>query len=206
MTPRCCPRPSTPRHVRGGTKVKRPTDQLRRALDMAVAGGHEVQVGRAFSNLHSFLCSALSVGRGRGRVRRGSGVLGARRDFSTYEACLKGGHIRSARDAKGRWDETLLLGREIVARAQGAPVAGEPAQPAAGRRTRPGSARRPRGCRDARGGTGAGAAAGLQRLADATRCSGSLELAWLTGDEATAHRYATEVAALCRVTGPRLRR
>ena len=52
---------------------------------------------------------------------------GSSTDFSTYEACLKGGHIRGARDAGA-------LGRDAAARTRdrhprtGAPVAGQPAR------------------------------------------------------------------------------
>ena len=35
--------------------MKRSSTQLRRALDIAVAGSHESQIGRALSNLYNFL-------------------------------------------------------------------------------------------------------------------------------------------------------
>ncbi len=92
------------------------TALFRRSLDVAAEGNHESQTGRAFSNLHAFLA-------GENRFAEAEEVLAEGLefwelcDFSTYEACLKGGHVR-ALDRQGRWDEALLIGRELVSRAR----------------------------------------------------------------------------------------
>ncbi len=168
-------------------------EMLRRALDLAVEGGHESQVGRAFSNLHSFLCSRYRWAEAEDVFAEGLAYWELT-DYSTYEACLKGGHIR-ALEMQGRWDETLLLGREIVTRAREhlSPVNRLNPLQGVGRVL-------------ARRGDPEGAEMLTESLTLARPLEssdwltdsllGSLELAWLQGDEATALRYAQEVAGL----------
>ena len=168
-------------------------DQLRRALDIAVAGGHESQIGRALSNLYNFLSGNYRWAEAEDVFTEGLAYweLDA---FSTYEACLKGGHIRSL-ERQGRWDETLLLGREIVARAREhlSPVNRLNPLQSVGRVL-------------ARHGDPEGAQM-LEEALELTQPLGSsdwlcdaligvIELAWLTGDDVLAQQYATKAVAL----------
>ncbi|MEO8107010.1 MAG: AAA family ATPase [Actinomycetes bacterium] len=89
---------------------------FRRSLDVAVTGGHESQIGRAFSNFHSFLSGENRFPEAEEVIVEGLAFWEVT-DFSTYEACLKGGHVR-ALERQGRWDEALLIGRELVTRAR----------------------------------------------------------------------------------------
>ena len=160
--------------------------QLRRALDVAVTGGHESQIGRALSNLHSFLTARYYWSEAE-EVFAEAVTYWELSDFSTYEACLKGGHVRGL-ERQGRWDETLLLGREIVARAREflSPVNRLNPLQGVGRVL----ARRS----DPEGAEMLDEALSLARPLDssdwlADSIIGSIELAWLAGDEKTAHQH-----------------
>ncbi len=89
---------------------------FRRSLDVAVTGGHESQTGRAFSNFHAFLVGENHFAEAEEVLAEGL-TFWELCDFSTYEACLKGGQVR-ALDRQGRWDEALLIGRGLVRRAR----------------------------------------------------------------------------------------
>ena len=168
-------------------------EMLRRALDVAVDGGHESQVGRAFSNLHSFLCSRYRWAEAEDVFAEGLAYWELT-DYSTYEACLKGGHIR-ALEMQGRWDETLLLGREIVTRAR------EHLSPVNRLNPLQGVGRVLARRGDPEGAEMLGESLALARPLESSdwltdSLLGALELAWLQGDETTALRHAEEVAGL----------
>jgi DNA-binding CsgD family transcriptional regulator/tetratricopeptide (TPR) repeat protein len=172
---------------------------LRRALDVGVAGSHQSQIGRAFSNLHSFLSSRHHWDEAEEVFAEGLGYWELS-DFSTYEACLKGGHIR-ALERQGRWDETLTLGREIVARAREFLSPVNRLNPLQG----VGRVLARRG--DPEGAEMLGEALALARQLDssdwlADSLIGSLELAWLSGDERTARQLAQEVVDLSSALDP----
>ena len=165
---------------------------LRRALDVAIAGGHESQTGRGFGNLHSFLMARYRFAEAEDVFEEGLSYWELS-DFSTYEACLKGGHVRGL-EMQGRWDETLLLGREIVTRAREylSPVNRLNPLQGVGRVL----ARR-------------GDPEGAQMLHEALELArplessdwlsdsliGSIELAWLCGDQDTARTHALSALA-----------
>ena len=160
---------------------------LRRSLKVAIDGGHESQVGRAFSNLHSFLCSNYRWGEAEDVFTEGLAYWELS-DFSTYEACLKGGHVR-ALDRQGRWDEMLLLGREIVARAREFLSPVNRLNPLQG----VGRVLARRG--DPEGAVMLDEARSLGELLDSSdwlsdALVGSVELAWLEGDDDRARRHA----------------
>lgn len=172
---------------------------LRRAMEVAETGGHEAQLGRALSNLHSFLMSRYRFDEAE-EVFHEAMSFWDLRDFSTYEACLKGGHIRGL-ERQGRWDEAVLLGRGIVARAREflSPVNRLNPLQGLGRVL-------------ARGGDPEGAEMLDEALALARLLAnddwltdalvGSLELAWLQGDAATAVRLGEEAAGLVGAFDP----
>ncbi len=166
---------------------------LRRSLEVAIAGGHESQTGRAYSNLHSFLVALYRFAEAEEVFADGL-TYWELKDFSTYEACLKGGHIRGL-ERQGRWGEALLLGREIVARVR------EHLSPVNRLNSLQGVGRVLARQGDPEGAEMLDEALGLARtlgsndwLADSLL--GSLECAWLTGDEETARQLASEVLAL----------
>jgi len=174
-------------------------DQLRRALDIAVAGSHESQIGRALSNLYNVLSANYRWDEAEDVFTEGLAYweLDA---FSTYEACLKGGHIRSL-ERQGRWDETLLLGRAIVARAR------EHLSPVNRLNPLQGVGRVLARRGDPEGAQMLEEALGLARPLGASDwlCDsliGVIELAWLTGDEAGARQHATTAVTLLASLDP----
>ncbi len=167
--------------------------QLRLALDIAIAGSHENQTGRAFSNLYN--CLSANYRWAEAEEVFTEGVAYWELDaFSTYEACLKGGHIRSL-ERQGRWDETLLLGRTIVARAR------EHLSPVNRLNPLQGVGRVLARRGDPEGAQMLEEAIGLARPLGSSDwlCDsliGAIELAWLTGDEEAAGQHATDAVAL----------
>lgn len=165
---------------------------LRRSLDIALAGGHETQTGRAYSNLHAHLCSRYRHAEADLVYEQGLSYWEV--DTSTYEACLKGGQVR-ALDRRGEWDEALALGRGLVTRARNdlSPV----------NRLNPlqGVGRILARCGDPEGADMLDEALLLARSLDSAdwltdALIGSAECAWLLGDDASARAMVLEALPL----------
>lgn len=175
------------------TRGEDAAELLRRSLQVALAGGHESQVGRAFSNLHSFLGSKYRWSEAEDVYTEGLAYWELS-DFSTYEACLKGGHVRDL-VRQGHWDETLLLGREIVTRAREFLSPVNRLNPLQG----VGRVLARRG--DPEGAEMLNEAARLARPLDSSdwlsdALIGLVELAWLSGDDGTARLCADQAREL----------
>jgi DNA-binding CsgD family transcriptional regulator len=166
---------------------------LRRALEVGLDGGNDLEVGRAFSNLHSYLLTRYRFDEADEVYAQGL-AFWELEDFSTFEACLKGGHLRGL-EMRGEWADTVTLGRTVVARAREylSPVnrlnplqgvgrvlsrAGDPDGPAMLRESL--SLARPLEAAD--------------WLSDSL--IGALELAWLDGDDEAAYSYGLELLTL----------
>jgi DNA-binding CsgD family transcriptional regulator len=86
---------------------------LRRALAVAERIGAADQAGRAYANLYEFYRSSMCFADGEWAYVDGVAFC-QERDLPVYVACLQGRHTE-ALVAMGRWDETVALGRRVLA-------------------------------------------------------------------------------------------
>ncbi|MEU7868872.1 LuxR C-terminal-related transcriptional regulator [Dactylosporangium sp. NPDC049140] len=89
---------------------------MRRALDVAIAHGHDEKAGRAYTNLYGLLCRARRFGEAE-PVYHEAIAYCDEHDVDTYGTCLRG--ERAASLARmGRWDEALVLCRQVLTRVE----------------------------------------------------------------------------------------
>src|SRR5580704_8952970 len=96
------------------------TRPLKRALEIAVAGGLQEQAGRAFANLHVLYCSELRFTEAGPYFADGVAYCDEH-DIGTFGICLRGEHTATL-GLLGRWDESAALSRELLTRSQASPV------------------------------------------------------------------------------------
>ena len=95
-------------------------EQLRRALDVALAAGREDQAGRAYANLHAALAADHRFAEAE-RVFADGSAYCAENDIATFEVCLRGERTRSL-DKLGQWDQAVALCVSILDRRHLSPV------------------------------------------------------------------------------------
>jgi hypothetical protein len=86
--------------------------QMRRALDIALAGGHHQEAARAYTNL----CGTHADRREFAEAKRYLAAAVAyceEHDIATYAICLRG-EQSSMLERTGRWDEAIALSTEIL--------------------------------------------------------------------------------------------
>jgi DNA-binding CsgD family transcriptional regulator/tetratricopeptide (TPR) repeat protein len=86
--------------------------QIRRALDIALAGGHHIEAGRAYANL-------VGIHVGKREFTEAERYLGPgiafcdEHDVTTYAICIRGEHANIL-ERTGRWDEAVALSTKIL--------------------------------------------------------------------------------------------
>ncbi|HEX2323298.1 MAG TPA: AAA family ATPase [Streptosporangiaceae bacterium] len=171
------------------------TAMLKRALEIAVAGRHEEQAGRAFTNLYTTYTSRRRFQDGEQTYLDGIAYCDEH-DIGTYGTCLRGERA-SALERTGQWQAAVLLAAELIGRAGASPINRLSPLTTLGklraRRGEPGAWE----CLDeaavAAQGSGEGAHIAAVRVARA-------ETHWLQADQEAARReaeLADDVAASC---------
>jgi DNA-binding CsgD family transcriptional regulator len=168
---------------------------LERALDIAIAGRHEEQAGRAFTNLYTTYTSRRRFEDGDQTYLDGV-VYCDEHDIVTYGTCLRGERA-SVLEKTGRWQAAALLTAELIGRVGASPVNRLSPLITLGklraRRGEPGSWEFLDEALAAAEGSRDGRAIALTRMARA-------EAYWLQADHAAARResgHANDVAAPC---------
>jgi ATP/maltotriose-dependent transcriptional regulator MalT len=94
--------------------------QLRRALDIALAGGHHAQAGRAYTNLCGIHADRREFDEAERYLAEGIAYCDEH-DITTYATCLRGEQSNVA-ERTGRWDEAIALSEELLVKAGRSPA------------------------------------------------------------------------------------
>jgi DNA-binding CsgD family transcriptional regulator/tetratricopeptide (TPR) repeat protein len=86
--------------------------QMRRALDIALAGGHHREAGRAYSNLSGIHAGKREFAEA-GRYLEPGIAFCDEHDITTFAICLRGEHA-NVLERTARWDEAVVLSKEIL--------------------------------------------------------------------------------------------
>jgi DNA-binding CsgD family transcriptional regulator len=95
-------------------------DQMVRALEIARAGGHGDQAGRAYTNLCGISIDQRDFAAAQRYLSDGIAYCDDN-DITTYATCLRG-ERSSLLERLGRWDEAVALGRELLKKAGRSPA------------------------------------------------------------------------------------
>ena len=90
------------------------TALMRSALDVALSGGHEYQVGQVFSSTYWMYCNDLRDHEAE-RIYTEAMAYCDEHDIGTFRACLVGDRA-GVLEKLGRWDECVSLARSILDR------------------------------------------------------------------------------------------
>jgi DNA-binding CsgD family transcriptional regulator/tetratricopeptide (TPR) repeat protein len=93
---------------------------MRRALEIAVAEGLQVQAGRAYANMHALYCGQRRFEEAESCFAEGIAYCDEA-DIGTYGVCLRGERT-SALEKMGRWEEAAALSIEMLAHGDASPV------------------------------------------------------------------------------------
>ena len=94
--------------------------QLRRALDIALAGGHHVQAARAYCNLAEGHVVRREFATAEPVLTEGIAYCDSR-DITAYGRCLRG-EQSSLLEHAGRWDEAVALCADLLPQVEHSPV------------------------------------------------------------------------------------
>jgi len=86
--------------------------QMRRALDIALAGGHHHEAGRAYTNLAGIHADKREFAEAERYLEPGIAYCDEH-DITTFAICLRGEHA-NALERAARWDEAVALSTEIL--------------------------------------------------------------------------------------------
>jgi hypothetical protein len=86
--------------------------QLREALDIAVAGGHHHEAGRAYTNLSGIHAGRREFAEAERYLEPGIAFCDEH-DITTFAICLRGEHA-NVLERTSRWDEAVALSTEIL--------------------------------------------------------------------------------------------
>jgi len=86
--------------------------QMRRALDIALAGGHHHEAGRAYTNLSGIHAGQREFAEAERYLEPGIAFCDEH-DITTFAICLRGEHANLL-ERTGRWDEATALSKEIL--------------------------------------------------------------------------------------------
>ena len=94
--------------------------QMRRALDIALAGGHHIEAGRAYTNLVGIHACRREFAEAERYLGPGLAFCDEH-DVTTYATCMRGeqGNIL---ERTGRWDESVALSTKILSDAGPSPA------------------------------------------------------------------------------------
>jgi DNA-binding CsgD family transcriptional regulator/tetratricopeptide (TPR) repeat protein len=87
-------------------------DTLLRSLEVARAGGHAEQAGRAYTNLYGMHCGELDLVSGEPYFVEGLAYC-EEHDIGTFATCLRGERSASL-EKLGRWDEAETLAQQLL--------------------------------------------------------------------------------------------
>jgi tetratricopeptide (TPR) repeat protein len=87
-------------------------DQMRCALDIALAGGHHREAGRAYTNLSGIHAGKREFAEAERYLEPGIAFCDEH-DITTFAICLRGEHA-NVLERTGRWDEAVALSKEIL--------------------------------------------------------------------------------------------
>ena len=99
---------------------ERPLEMLKRALEIALAGGHTEQAGRAFVNYHELLSERHRFSEAQ-RVYDEALAYTEEQDLPTYSKCLRGGHAYSLVKL-GCYDQAEQVAGSNLNRAELSPI------------------------------------------------------------------------------------
>jgi DNA-binding CsgD family transcriptional regulator/tetratricopeptide (TPR) repeat protein len=94
--------------------------QLRRALEIALTGGHQDRAGRAYTNLSGIHSDKREFAQAQRYLADGVAYCDEH-DITTYAQCLRG-EQSSVLERTGRWDEAVALSTELLAKAGRSPI------------------------------------------------------------------------------------
>ena len=86
--------------------------QMRRALDIALAGGHHHEAGRAYTNLSGIHAGKREFAEAERYLEPGIAFCDEH-DITTFAICLRGEHA-NVLERTSRWDEAVALSTEIL--------------------------------------------------------------------------------------------
>jgi DNA-binding CsgD family transcriptional regulator/tetratricopeptide (TPR) repeat protein len=94
--------------------------QMRRALDIALAGGHHVEAGRAYTNLVGIHAGQRKFAEAEQYLEPGIAFC-VEHDVTTYATCMRGeqGNIL---ERTSRWDEAVALSTQLLSEAGPSPA------------------------------------------------------------------------------------
>ncbi len=95
-------------------------DQLRRALEIALSGRLQEQVGRAYANIYNVLCRERRFAEAERYFVDGVAYCDDH-DIGTFATCLRGERT-AALEKIGQWDEAAALGVEVLDRIRESPI------------------------------------------------------------------------------------
>jgi ATP/maltotriose-dependent transcriptional regulator MalT len=93
---------------------------MRRALDIALAGGHQQEAARAYTNLCGIHADRREFAEAK-RYLAAAVAYCEEHDITTYAICLRG-ERSSMLERTGRWDEAIALSTEILTEAGPSPA------------------------------------------------------------------------------------
>jgi DNA-binding CsgD family transcriptional regulator len=95
-------------------------DQMRRALDIALAGGHHIEAGRAYTNLAGIHAGKREFAEAERYLEPGIAFC-VEHDVTTYATCMRGeqGNIM---ERTSRWDEAVALSTQLLFEAGPSPA------------------------------------------------------------------------------------
>lgn len=94
--------------------------QLRRALDIALTAGHQVQAGRAYSNLGGIYSDKREFAQAKQYLAEGIAYCDEN-DITTYAMCLRG-EKSTLLERIGQWDESIALSTQLLDNASSSPA------------------------------------------------------------------------------------
>jgi hypothetical protein len=94
--------------------------QMRRALDIALTGGHQAQAARAYRNLCGLHADKLEFAEAERYLAEGIAYC-EDHDITTFATCLRSEQLGML-ERTGRWDEAMALATELLSTAGPAPV------------------------------------------------------------------------------------
>jgi DNA-binding CsgD family transcriptional regulator/tetratricopeptide (TPR) repeat protein len=94
--------------------------QMRRALDIALAGSHHREAGRAYSNLSGIHAGKREFAEA-GRYLEPGIAFCDEHDITTFAICLRGEHA-NVLERTSRWDEAVALSKEILVKVGPSPA------------------------------------------------------------------------------------
>src|SRR5262249_2083251 len=106
--------------ARAAAKGQDWVDRMTRALEIARAGGHGDQAGRAYTNLCAISVDHREFAAAQRYLAEGIAYCDEH-DITTYATCLRG-ERSSLLERVGRWDEAVALGRELLKKAGRSPA------------------------------------------------------------------------------------